>query len=92
MNVYDEKGQLVQVEEVENQKPSFFKKAIGTATAVTTLAVVTTPAHAAILDLSELTTEMTSIKTAIIGVIAVAVAIGIAVIGWRWAKRALFSI
>lgn len=89
---YDSQNKSVILAETETKKPSKFKT-LATAMGTGAMAMaLTTPAHAAILDLSELTTEMESIKTAILGVIAVAVAIGIAIVGWRWAKRGLFSI
>lgn len=55
-------------------------------------ALVATASANAALDLSALTTEMQSVETAVAGVIAVAITIGIAIVGWRWAKRGLFSV
>lgn len=77
---------------VEAKKPSKFKTLATAVGAGATAIMLSTPAHAATLDLSGLTTELEGIKTAVVGVFATALLIGVAIVGWRWAKRALFSI
>lgn len=78
---------------VETKEQNRFARYLPTAAVGTAMMTVATNAHAAgTLDLTALTTELTSVKTAVLGVIAVAVTIGIAIVGWRWAKRALFSV
>lgn len=87
--VYDENGKAV-----ETKEQNRFARYLPTAAVGTAMMTVATNAHAngGGLDLTALTTELTSVKTAVLGVIAVAVTIGVAIVGWRWAKRALFSV
>lgn len=85
---YDEKGnELV----AETQKQGLMSHVVP-ASVLGSVAVMATSANAATLDLSSLTTELESVQTAVVGVIAVAITIGIAIVGWKWAKRALFSV
>lgn len=87
--VYDENGNLVAT---QTKNPSKLKKLATAVGAGATAVMVSTPVHAATLDLSGLNTELEGIKTAVVGVFATALLIGVAIVGWRWAKRALFSI
>ncbi|OPH39505.1 major capsid protein [Moraxella lacunata] len=85
---YDEKGnELV----AKTQKQGLMSSVIP-ASVLGSVAVMATSANAATLDLSSLTTELQSVQTAVVGVVAVAITIGIAIVGWKWAKRALFSV
>lgn len=84
---YDEKGnELV----AKTQKQGLSR--VVPASVLGSVAVMATSANAAVLDLSSLNTELEGVKTAVVGVIAVAITIGIAIVGWKWAKRALFSV
>lgn len=88
MNTIKQNGSLVAVKQ-ENSR--VFARVIAPATAIGVLALSSAPAQAA-LDLSELTTQMEGVKTAVTSVVAVALTIGVAIVGWRWVKRALFSV
>lgn len=88
MNTNKENGSLVAVKQ---EKTGFFTRAIASSTAISVLALSSAQAQAA-LDLSELTTQMEGVKTTVTAVIAVALTIGVAIVGWRWVKRALFSV
>lgn len=88
MNTNKENGSLVAVKQ---EKTGYFTRAIAPATDIGVLALSSAQAQAA-LDLSELTTQMEGVKTAVTAVIAVALTIGVAIVGWRWVKRALFSV
>ncbi|OOR88740.1 major capsid protein [Moraxella bovis] len=85
---YDEKGnELV----AQTQKQGLMSRVVP-ASVLGSVAVMATSANAATLDLSSLTTELQGVQTAVVGVVAVAITIGIAIVGWKWAKRALFSV
>lgn len=81
----------VMVLEPQQGKYTQFAKDSAKAVVIAT-ALAGTQAYAADFDLSGLTTSMNEVKTAVLGVIAVAVTIGVAIVGWRWAKKGLFSI
>ena len=85
---YDEKGnELV----AKTQKQGLMSRVVP-ASVLFSVAVMATSANAATLDLSPLPAELQSVQTAVVGVVAVAITIGIAIVGWKWAKRALFSV
>lgn len=74
----------------QSKKIPLYQK-FAAATGATLLAV---NAHATEtgIDLSGLTAQFTSLGTAVKGVIAVAMTVAILVVGWRWIKRAVFSL
>lgn len=78
-------------------KPRIFDehgRKIATIGATGTALMLGNSAHAAGegLDLSGLTSQLQNVQTSVVGVVAVAVTIGVVIVGWRWAKRALFSL
>lgn len=86
MSNYNQNGLLV-TEKQDNRKAKRFAM-IGGGVAT---ALIASSANAAI-DLTKLTEQFTQLETAVSSVIAVALTIAIVVIGWRWIKRAIFSI
>lgn len=75
---------------VQNQskKMPFYQKA---AIAIGSSLMVVN-AHAAELNLSELTTQFEQVKTTVGGVITAAIGVTVLIVGWRWVKRAVFSV
>lgn len=85
-NVYD-----VGVKKTSPKQNSLKKRLSVGAGALGASALVTVPAQAAI-DFSGITQQFTELKTGIEGVIALAIAVAIVIVGWRWVKRGIFSI
>lgn len=75
----------------QSKKIPLYQK-FATATGATLLAVNAHATETTGIDLSGLTAQFTSLGTAVKGVIAVAMTVAILVVGWRWIKRAVFSL
>lgn len=90
--LYDEQGNEINQVAVSNPQQKGLFKGVIPASLVASAIIASNTASAAVLDFSELTSELDGVKVAVVGVIAVALTIGIAIVGWRWAKRALFSV
>lgn len=75
---------------IEQPEKGKFDRFVSYGVATVGSVALAVPAYA--VDFEPLKAEFTGLQTAVTGVIAIALSVTIAIVGWKWVKRVAFSV